>query len=57
MLLCGGAAAVLAWAGATTDEVKSLPGLSGPLRSKLFSGYLKAQAVNQTFYVRMLCTL
>ena len=38
------------------DEVTALPGYSGPLRSKLFSGYLKAEACNQTFYTHYVLT-
>ena len=34
----------------------SLPGFASPLRSRLFSGYLKASAANQTFYAHYVLT-
>ena len=37
------------------DEVKSLPGLD-KLTSRLYSGYIKASAANQTFYTHYLLT-
>ena len=39
-----------AWAPPHPDLVASLPGLDGPLRSPLYSGYLRASANGQTFY-------
>mmetsp|Transcript_78557 Transcript_78557/g.156175 ORF Transcript_78557/g.156175 Transcript_78557/m.156175 type:complete len:510 (-) Transcript_78557:336-1865(-) len=38
------------------DEVTLLPGYLGPLRSKLYSGYLKAEANNQTFFTHYVLT-
>ena len=38
------------------DEVFALPGLAVPLRSKLFSGYLRATANGQTFHTHYVLT-
>ena len=51
MMLAAFGGAALAWTPSHPDEVTSLPGFPGSLRSRLFSGYLKAEADNQTFYV------
>ena len=39
------------------DEVLSFPGLVGKMPSKVYSGYLKTTAVNQTFYSHYTLTL
>ena len=49
-------ASLLPLASRPADEVTSLPGYAGPLRSKLFSGYLRASANNQTFYMHYVLT-
>ena len=46
----------LGWAAPHPDAVTSLPGLDGPLRSQLFSGYLRATASGQTFYTHYVLT-
>ena len=46
----------LGWAPPHPDAVTSLPGLDGPLRSQLFSGYLRATADGQTFYSHYVLT-
>ena len=46
----------LGWAPSHPDTVTSLPGLDGPLRSQLFSGYLRATANGQTFYSHYVLT-
>jgi len=38
------------------DEVKTFPGFSGAMPSKVFSGYLKATAAGQTFYSHYVLT-
>lgn len=56
MLLSTTALLALTWAPSHPDEVTSLPGLSGALRSRIFSGYLKAAANGQTFYTHYVLT-
>ena len=46
----------LGWAPPHPDAVTSLPGLDGPLRSQLFSGYLRATANGQAFYSHYVLT-
>eukprot|EP00964_Phaeocystis_antarctica_P096910 scaffold63134_cov63-Phaeocystis_antarctica.AAC.2 len=46
----------LGWAPPHPDAVTSLPGFDGPLRSQLFSGYLRATADGQTFYSHYVLT-
>ena len=48
--------AALSFAPFHPDEVTSLPGFAAPLRSRLYSGYLKASAANQTFYAHYVLT-
>lgn len=50
------ATATTAWSPPHPDEVTALPGLATPLRSKLFSGYLRAEASGQTFYSHYVLT-
>ena len=45
-----------AGAAVDADEVKSFPGFEGKMPSRVYSGYVKASAGNQTFYSHYVLT-